>query len=179
MSRVGRKPIPVPSGVNVDVVDRTVKVKGPKGELSYRLLPGLDVGLQDGTLEVRQEDAERSGRAVWGLTRALIANMVVGVSQGYERGLELHGTGYRAELKGQQLVLHLGYSHPIEYNVPKGVNAKIEGSKILLDSIDKQLIGQVAADVRSFRPPEPYNGKGVRFIGEQIRHKAGKTAASG
>ena len=104
--------------------------------------------------------------------------MVVGVSEGYRRGLELHGTGYRAELKGATLVLHLGYSHPIEYPVPKGVTAKVDGSKILLESIDKQLIGQVAADVRSFRPPEPYNGKGVRYEGEHVRHKAGKSAAA-
>jgi large subunit ribosomal protein L6 len=177
MSRVGRKIIPVPSGVSVELADRVVKVKGPKGELNYRLLPGLEVEIGDGTVQVHQNSAEKNARAFWGLTRALINNMVVGVSEGYRKGLELVGTGYRAELKGSNLVLHLGYSHPIEYPIPKGVAAKIEGSKIFLESIDKQLIGQVAADVRSFRPPEPYKGKGVRFEGERVKHKAGKSAA--
>ena len=177
MSRVGKKEIPVPGGVTVELNDRTVKVKGPKGELAYDLLPGLELELEDGTARVKQEDLSKSGRAFWGLTRSLINNMVVGVSEGYKKSLELHGTGYRAETKGTTLVLHLGYSHAIEYNVPKTVSMNIDGSKIHFESADKQLIGQVAAEVRSFRPPEPYNGKGVRYLGEQIRQKAGKTAA--
>jgi len=178
MSRVGRKAIPLPNGVSVELADRVVKVKGPKGELSYRLLSGIDVDIEDGTVQVRHEAKTKEGKAFWGLSRALINNMVVGVSEGYRRALELRGTGYRAELKGQNLVLHLGYSHAIEYPMPQSVIAKVEGPKILLESIDKQLIGQVAADVRSFRPPEPYNGKGVRYDGEQVKQKAGKSAAA-
>jgi large subunit ribosomal protein L6 len=177
MSRVGRKEISLPSGVNVDLDDRVVKVKGPKGELSYRLLPNLDLELEEGKVRITQSDLTKTGRAYWGLTRALINNMVVGVSEGYKRSLELQGTGYRAEVQGQKLVLHIGYSHPVEYPMPKSVNAKVEGPRIHLDSIDKQAVGQVAAEVRSFRPPEPYNGKGVRYLGEQVRQKAGKTAA--
>jgi large subunit ribosomal protein L6 len=178
MSRVGRKEIPIPKGVAVDVVDRTVKVKGPKGELIHSLLPGLGVEHGEGTVAITQQNAERSGRAVWGLTRALIANMVVGVSQGYTRALELRGTGYRAQVQGRTLVLSLGYSHEIRYELPNGVSAAVEGPKIRFESIDKQLIGQVAAEVRAFRPPEPYNGKGVRYEGEQVKQKAGKTAAA-
>jgi large subunit ribosomal protein L6 len=178
MSRVGRKAIPLPNGVSVELADRVVKVKGPRGELSYRLLSGIDVDIEDGTVQVRHEVKTKEGKAFWGLSRALINNMVVGVSEGYRRALELRGTGYRAELKGQNLVLHLGYSHAIEYPMPQSVIAKVEGPKILLESIDKQLIGQVAADVRSFRPPEPYNGKGVRYDGEQVKQKAGKSAAA-
>lgn len=177
MSRVGRKDIPVPSGVNVDLDDRVVKVKGPKGELSYKLLPNLEIELEDGKVKVSQPDLTKAGRAYWGLTRALINNMVVGVTEGYKRSVELHGTGYRAEVQGQNLVLHLGYSHPIQYAMPKTVSAQIDGSRIHFESIDKQAVGQVAAEVRSFRPPEPYNGKGVRYLGEQVRQKAGKTAA--
>ncbi len=178
MSRVGRKPIPVPSGVTVNVEDRVVKVKGPKGDLSYRLLDGMDATVDDGELNVTNNRSDRQGRAFWGLTRSLINNMVVGVTEGYAKDLELIGTGYRAEMKGQTLVLHLGYSHAIEYPMPKEVTTKIEGSKIHFESIDKQSVGQVAAAVRSFRPPEPYNGKGVRYLGEQVKQKAGKTAAS-
>lgn len=179
MSRVGRKEIPIPSGVAVDVNDSVVKVKGPKGELTHYLLPGLGVEENEGKLSVTQQNDDRQGRALWGLTRALIANMVVGVSQGYTKALELRGTGYRAQLQGSTLVLNLGYSHEIRYEVPKGVSAAVDGAKIRFESIDKQLIGQVAAEVRSFRPPEPYNGKGVRYEGEQVKQKAGKTAAAG
>lgn len=179
MSRVGRKLIPVPNGVTVDVTSRVVKVKGPKGELSYALLPGLDIESEGDTIAVKQAAGGREGRAFWGLTRALIANMVIGVSEGYTRALELHGTGYRAQLQGTTLLLNVGYSHEIHYELPKGVSAQVEGSKIKFESIDKQLIGQVAAEVRAFRPPEPYNGKGVRYEGEQVKQKAGKTAAAG
>jgi len=179
MSRVGRKLIPVPNGVTVELADRVVKVKGPKGELSYSLLPGFDVEQNDGNVSITSTSAGREGRAFWGLTRALIANMVAGVSEGYTKALELHGTGYRAQLQGATLVLNLGFSHEIRYDVPKGVSTAIEGSMIKFESIDKQLIGQVAAEVRSFRPPEPYNGKGVRYVGEVVKQKAGKTAAAG
>ncbi len=178
MSRVGRKTISLPEGVSVDLDGRTVKVKGPKGELSYRLLPGLEVGIENGVVSVAQTSTGKTASAMWGLTRALINNMVVGVSRGYQKVLELHGTGYRAELKGNTLMLHLGYSHAIEFPLPKGITTNIEGSKIAFDSIDKQLVGQVAADVRAFRPPEPYKGRGIRFVGEHVRSKAGKSAAS-
>jgi large subunit ribosomal protein L6 len=178
MSRVGRKEISLPAGVAVDVNDRLVKVKGAKGELVHELLPGFGIEVGSAAVKVTTEDpTTKTGKAYWGLTRALINNMVVGVSRGYQKGLELIGTGYRAELKGTTLVLHLGYSHPIEYPLPKTIIAKIEGSRIHFESPDKQLIGQVAAEVRSFRPPEPYNGKGVRYIGEVVKQKAGKTAA--
>ncbi len=178
MSRVGRKAIPLPAGVTLELVDRTVKVKGPKGELRYRLLPGLELEIEDSEARVVQNATDKTASAMWGLTRALINNMVVGVNEGYKKVLEIQGTGYRAELKGSTLVLHLGYSHAIEFPIPKGINTQIEGSKISFDSIDKQLVGQVAADVRSFRPPEPYKGKGVRYLGEQVRTKAGKSAAT-
>jgi len=178
MSRVGRKEISLPTGVAVDVTDRLVKVKGAKGELEHVLLPGLGVEVESSAVKVTTEDpTTKTGKAYWGLTRALINNMVVGVSKGYQKGLELVGTGYRAELKGTMLVLHLGYSHPIQYPLPKMVTARLEGTRIHFESPDKQLIGQVAAEVRSFRPPEPYNGKGVRYIGEVVKQKAGKTAA--
>jgi large subunit ribosomal protein L6 len=178
MSRVGRKEIPIPQGVTVELSDRSVKVKGPKGELVYRLLPGIDLEQEKSVVRVTQQSTDKNASAFWGLSRALINNMIVGVSRGYQRALELRGTGYRAEVSGATLKLHLGYSHPIEYALPKGIATKIDGQKIMFESPDKQLLGQVAAVVRSFRPPEPYNGTGVRYLNEQVRTKAGKTAGA-
>ena len=182
MSRIGKAPIEVPSGVTIDVSDdNVVKVKGPKGELQERIDPALSIKVEDGTLTVERPDDSKRNRSLHGLSRSLINNMVVGVTEGYTRVLEAVGVGYRASNSGQILELSLGYSHPIHFYVPDDVKLATQTDKgkaptITLTSIDKQLVGQIAAKIRSFRKPEPYKGKGVRFQGENIRRKAGKTA---
>ena len=183
MSRIGNAPIPVPSGVTVDVTgENVVKVKGPKGELEQLVDEQLTVNVADGEVTVARPDDTKRNRAMHGLYRSLINNMVVGVSEGYTKVLEAVGVGYRASNSGQLLELSLGYSHPIYFAVPDDVKVetateKGKAPRITLTGIDKQLIGQIAAKIRSFRKPEPYKGKGVRFLGEDIRRKAGKTAA--
>lgn len=183
MSRVGKAPISIPQGVTIDVSKgNLVKVKGPKGELSQQVDPDLSLEIEDGVLTLKRPSEQKRHKAMHGLYRALISNMVVGVTDGYEKVLELVGVGYRASNTGQLLELTLGFSHPIYFMIPEEVKleAKMEkGSnpKVILKSNDKQLIGQVAAKIRAFRKPEPYKGKGVRFEGEEIRRKAGKTAA--
>ena len=183
MSRIGNAPITVPSGVTVDVsAGNLVKVKGPKGELTQQIEPALSVNQEDGTLTVSRPDDSKRNRSMHGLYRSLINNMVVGVTEGYTLSLEAVGVGYRASNTGQLLELSLGYSHPIHFAVPDDVKVetvteKGKAPRINLTSIDKQLVGQIAAKIRSFRKPEPYKGKGVRFVGENIRRKAGKTAA--
>ena len=183
MSRIGKAPITVPQGVTVDVTgDNVVKVKGPKGELTQLIDEQLSVNIADGEVTVARPDDTKRNRAMHGLYRSLINNMVVGVSEGYTRTLEAVGVGYRASNTGQLLELALGYSHPIFFAVPddikvETVTEKGKAPRITLTGIDKQLIGQVAAKIRSFRKPEPYKGKGVRFQGENVRRKAGKTAA--
>lgn len=177
-SRVGKVPIALPKGVQATFKERLVEIKGPKGSLT-RELPAEVTIKQDGDRLLVGSTAEGSGAPrLQGLVRALVANMVHGVSQGYERRLELHGTGYRAEVKGQSMNLALGFSHPIEFPLPKGVSADVpkdsKGTLIILQGADKEVIGQAAATIRSFRPPEPYGGKGVRYQGERIREKAGK-----
>lgn len=182
MSRIGKMPISLPSGVEVNVSKgNMVIVKGPKGELKQDVHPDLSVNIEDGELEVTRPTNQKRHRSMHGLYRSLIDNMVVGVTEGYVKELELIGVGYRCSNKGQLLELQLGYSHPIMFLIPEEVKleAKMEKGKapsIRLESIDKQLIGQVAAKIRSLRPPEPYKGKGVRYKGEEIRRKAGKTA---
>ena len=178
MSRVGRKPISIPSGVEVKVAGRRVTVKGPKGELSREMGEGLSLEIAGGNAQVRQSNVGRVAGALFGLTRALINNMVEGVSKGYQKTLEIHGTGYRAQVQGQKLVMNLGHSHPIEYPLPAGIQASVDQNKIVLVGIDKELLGQVCAEVRRFRPPEPYKGKGVRYLGEHVRRKAGKSAGA-
>ncbi len=178
MSRVGRKVVVVPKGVNVNVSGRNIAIKGPKGELKRELPSGVSVKVDGGSLQVNREDDSRENRAKHGLTRALVANMVTGVTTGFERQLEINGVGYRAEVAGQKLTLALGYSHPVVYEMPKGIGAKIDKNLVILSGSDRELLGEVAAKIRSFRPPEPYKGKGVKYVEETIRRKVGKTGAS-
>lgn len=175
MSRIGKKPIIVPSGVTVDIKDLTVKVKGPKGELVLNLHPKIKVetGSEGLMVKVKREDNKQE-RALWGLFRALINNMVVGVTQGFTRILEINGVGYKAAVTGKKLVLNLGYSHPIEMDIPTGMEAKIEKNVLTITGIDRQAVGQFAAVIRQQRPPEPYKGKGIKYADEVIRRKAGK-----
>jgi large subunit ribosomal protein L6 len=177
MSRIGKLPVPVPSGVDVSLDDRVVTVKGPKGTLSHTVATPIQVAKgEDGSVEVTRPDDERQSRSLHGLTRTLIANMVTGVTEGYEKKLEIVGVGYRVLSKGPtQLEFQLGYSHPITFNAPDGITFTVEGpTKLGVQGIDKQLVGEVAANIRKLRKPEPYKGKGVRYAGEQIRRKVGK-----
>jgi large subunit ribosomal protein L6 len=177
MSRIGKLPIPVPSGVDVTVDDRLVTVKGPKGTLSHTVAAPITVDRgEDGVLEVKRPNDERESRSLHGLTRTLIANMVTGVTDGYEKKLEIVGVGYRVLPKGPtQLEFQLGYSHSITFNAPEGITFTTEGpTKVGVLGIDKQLVGEVAANIRKLRKPEPYKGKGVRYAGEHIRRKVGK-----
>jgi large subunit ribosomal protein L6 len=178
MSRVGNQPIELPQGVEVKVDGDLVRVKGPKGELERRVRPEVAVKLEDGQVVVTRSSDQKQHRAYHGLTRALIANMVEGVSQGYRKALEIVGVGYRADKRGSSLVLNVGYSHEVEYPEPEGVSLTTPSqTQIVVEGIDKQKVGQVAAELRAVRPPEPYKGKGIRYEGEQIRRKAGKTGA--
>lgn len=179
MSRIGKKPIALPSGITVTVRERTVSVKGPKGELKLVLLPEVNVSVQEGKVIVERNEETGAGRARHGLTRALLANMVVGVSRGYEKRLEVIGVGYKAQAKGQSVSLQLGFSHPVEYKAPQGVEIQNDAENkqiLIITGIDKQLVGQVAADIRTLRPPEPYKGKGIRYTDEVVRRKVGKAA---
>lgn len=177
MSRIGKKPVPIPSNVEVAVSGTTVKVKGPKGELSYTFEPSMKVNVDGGELIVARATDEKSDRALHGLTRALIANMIQGVTEGFKKTLEIVGVGYKAEKKGKNLVVTVGYSHPVEYPEPAGITLTTPApTVIVVEGIDKQRVGQVAAELREFRRPEPYKGKGIRYQGEQVRRKAGKTA---
>ena len=180
MSRVGRQPIPIPSGVDVRVQASDVHVKGPKGELQLEAAPPIKVKVDDGSVLVERSTESREVRALHGLVRALIANMVLGVTQGYKKTLELHGTGYRAQLAGRKLVMQLGHSHPVEYSPPQGISLEVENpTTIHIEGIDKNLVGQVAANIRAARPVEVYLGKGIRYRGEYVRRKAGKAGKVG
>ncbi|MBU2213385.1 50S ribosomal protein L6 [Patescibacteria group bacterium] len=180
MSRIGKKPVAIPSGVTVEVTGAVIKVKGPKGELTYAHLPEVSVKVEGGQVQVERKDDLADSRARHGLTRQLVANMIQGVSEGYEKQLEIIGVGYKAQVQGKKLTLNLGHSHPINYPIPGGIEI-IQDEKnksiLIIRGIDKQLVGQVAADIRDFRKPEPYKGKGVRYVGEHVRRKAGKAAA--
>ena len=178
MSRVGRSPIPVPSGVDVSVDDRTVTVTGPQGTLSRSLPGAITVRQEDSSLLVERPDDERHNRALHGLTRSLVANMVTGVTAGFSKELEIVGVGYRAQARGPAAVeLALGFSHPVVVDAPEGVTFEVPvPTRIVVRGIDKQMVGQVAADIRKIRKPEPYKGKGVRYAGERILRKAGKAA---
>lgn len=181
MSRIGAKPVGIPSGVTVEVKSGVVHVKGSKGELKYALLPEVSVAVEGSDVKVMRKEDTADARARHGLTRMLIRNMTVGVSDGYEKKLEIIGVGYKAQVKGKTLVLNLGHSHPVNFAIPAGVEiAQDEKNKniVIIRSIDKQLVGQVASDLRALRPPEPYKGKGVRYLGENVRRKAGKAAAT-
>ena len=175
MSRIGRKPIPVPNGVTVTVDGSAITVKGPKGELSRTLHQDMQVKLEDGTVTVNRPSDQDKHRALHGLTRSLIANMVEGVTQGYRKQLEITGVGYKAEVKPFGLQLALGYSHPVEYRAPVGIKLTApQPTVVVIEGSDKEKVGQVAAEIRQLRKPEPYKGKGVKYQGEQIRRKAGK-----
>ena len=176
MSRIGKLPIEVPSGVDVAIDEQLVTVKGPKGTLSHTVAAPITVERNDGVLEVKRPDDERNSRALHGLTRTLINNMVVGVTDGYEKRLEIVGVGYRVLSKGPtQLEFQLGYSHSITFNAPEGITFAVEGpTRLGVQGIDKQLVGETAAKIRKLRKPEPYKGKGVRYAGEQVRKKVGK-----
>jgi large subunit ribosomal protein L6 len=179
MSRIGKKPIPVPAGVRVAVADGTVRVEGPKGALTQTLPAGVRVALADNQVRVERSDDHRSRRALHGLTRSLIANMVQGVTAGFERKLEIVGIGYRAQLQGRALQLALGYSHPVVFPLPEGVTAEVERQvAITLRAVDKALLGQTAARLRGLRKPDPYKGKGIRYADEYIRRKVGKKAGA-
>jgi large subunit ribosomal protein L6 len=175
MSRIGKKAIPLPKGVTVTVEGNTVRVKGPKGELERTVHPELSIALENNELTVSRPSEETRHKALHGLTRTLVANMVEGTSTGFRKTLELVGVGYKAEARPYGLQLALGYSHPIEYKAPKGIKLTAPvPTQILIDGADKEMVGQVAAEIRSFRKPEPYKGKGIKYQGEQIRRKAGK-----
>ena len=176
MSRIGRLPITVPAGVTVTVDGQAVNVKGPKGELSLTVKAPIEVALEDGTLTVTRPDDERASRSLHGLTRTLISNQIIGVTEGYSKGLEIVGTGYRVQAKGSSLEFALGYSHSITFDPPAGISFEVEGNtKVTVRGIDKQAVGEVAANIRKLRKPEPYKGKGVRYAGEVVRRKAGKS----
>jgi large subunit ribosomal protein L6 len=182
-SRIGKRPVEIPKGVTVTVNPRTVDVKGPKGQLSRPITDTVSIKIDAGRLHVSSTATGRDGSRLQGLMRAIVAGMVKGVSDGYEKILELKGTGYRVEKKGETLHFALGFSHPIAYPVPKGLTATVpadsKGTVLILNGADKELIGQTAAKIRDFRPPEPYAGKGVRYRGEHVREKAGKAGKGG
>jgi large subunit ribosomal protein L6 len=177
MSRIGRKPIPVPDGVTVDVSPGSVSVKGPKGELTQTVDRDMTIALDDGTLTVERPTDRGPHRALHGLTRSLLANMVEGVTAGYERRLEIQGVGYRARLQGKALELSVGLSHPVTVQAPDGIEFEVpQQTEVIVRGIDKQLVGETAARIRRVRPPEPYKGKGIRYAGEHVRRKVGKRA---
>ncbi len=181
MSRIGKLPISVPSGVTINVAESHVKVKGPKGELEFTFHPRVTIELDGSTLKVLRKGEEKADRSLHGVTRTLISNMVEGVSKGFAKQLEIQGVGYRAQLAGAKLTLFLGFSHPIEFIPPKGIQLAIDAEKkniITVSGIDKQLVGEVAAKIREYKKPEPYKGKGIRYVGEYVQRKAGKAAAS-
>lgn len=177
MSRIGKKPIAVPAGVQVEIAADEIVVKGPRGSLRQKLLPGVNVAIQGDAIHVERQSDAKPHRQVHGLMRTLIANMVVGVSTGYRKQLQIVGVGYRVDLDGRDLVLHVGYSHPIRVTPPEGISFAVEGrnDQIVVTGIDKVVVGQVAANIRALRKPEPYKGKGIRYQGEVVRRKAGKT----
>jgi large subunit ribosomal protein L6 len=177
MSRIGKQPIPIPEGVNVDIAPGRVAVKGPRGELTQAVSREMKLELTDGTLTVSRPTDRGPHRALHGLTRSLVANMVEGVTNGYERRLEIQGVGYRARLQGRTLELNVGFSHPVGVEAPEGIEFEVpQPTQVIVRGIDKQLVGETAARIRRMRPPEPYKGKGVRYAGEQIRRKVGKRA---
>ena len=177
MSRVGKEPIEIPQGVEIEIQENRVQVKGPKGTLSQEIHPNLNVTLTEGSMVVTRPSDNPFNRSLHGLTRSLLANMVEGVTKTFEKHLEITGVGYRAEQQGKAIVFQLGYSHPIVLRPPDEITINIEkGTRLTVSGIDKQMVGQVAAKIRSFRPPDPYKGKGIKYEGEYIRRKAGKTA---
>jgi len=179
VSRIGKLPIPIPSKVEVKVEDRQIRVKGPKGELRQVLPAGIQADLSDGILQIRRADDSKSQRALHGLSRALLANAVRGVHEGFTKELEIEGIGFRAQLEGRELTFNLGYSHPVRYKLPQGIDVKVEKQvRMAISGADRQMVGQVAAEIRGLRPPDVYKGKGIRYAGEFIKKKAGKKGAT-
>lgn len=179
MSRIGKKPVAIPAGVKISRDKSTIKVQGPKGLLSIEIPYGVEVSINDGTIEVKTASETRKGKAYHGLVRTLVANMVMGVTVGFQKGLELSGIGYRAEKSGDTLRLVLGFSSPLEYRIPQGIDVKIDKQvNVLVSGIDKQLVGRVAAEIRDLKKPEPYKGKGIRYVGEKVRRKVGKSVGA-
>ncbi len=176
MSRVGKKPIELSDKIKVSFSNQVLTVTGEKGTLSRSIHPAVDLNMDDNALSFSINSTDKKTRSLWGMTRALVANMVTGVSKGFERALEINGIGYRAELKGNAIELNLGYSHPINFPLPEGISASVEKNIIKLSGIDKDLLGYTASSIRRLRPPEPYKGKGVKYAEEHIQRKAGKTA---
>lgn len=174
MSRIGKKEITLPQGVDVSVVDGMVKVKGPKGTLEQGLVDRVGVEVDGAQVNVTRVSDDRRSRSFHGLMRALIANMVTGVTEGFSKGLEIKGIGYKADVSGKTLNMALGFSHPIAYPIPEGINISVDREKVIVQGIDKQLVGAVSADIRSFRPVEPYKGKGIKYVDEYVIRKAGK-----
>lgn len=177
MSRIGKLPVPVPKGVEVKISDGRIEVKGPKGTLTRTIPPRVEVKCENGEITVTRGDDHRESRAMHGLTRALVNNMVVGVTEGFKKDLRIQGVGYRAVLDGKRLKLELGYSHPVLYDFPKGIDITVEKDIVSVTGADKEQVGQTAAEIRAFRKPEPYKGKGVRYVDEQVRLKVGKKNA--
>jgi large subunit ribosomal protein L6 len=178
MSRIGKQPIPIPKGVTVTLEGDTLAVKGPKGELRRKVNPKVRVEVKEDRIVVSVSDDSRESRSFHGLYRVLVSNMVTGVTKGFEKILDIVGVGYKAELTGRTAVFNLGYSHPVQYDLPDGIDAQIDKTRITLSGIDKELLGKAAAKIRSFKKPEPYKGKGIKYIDEVIRRKAGKAGAS-
>ena len=180
MSRIGKMPIPVPKGVDVQIGDEAVRVKGPKGLLQVKRLPGIAVALDDGAINITRADDDPQSRSFHGLLRALLANATTGVSEGWSKELEIVGIGYRAEKQAQSVVFNLGYSHPIDFAIPQGIEIDVDAktNRVKVIGIDRQQVGQVAAEIRALRPPEPYKGKGIRYADERVRTKAGKQGAT-
>ncbi len=178
MSRIGKKPIEIPQGVEIKIDGQKVLVKGLKGELSFEVRPEIKVETKEGKVLVSPQIETKSTKAFWGLTRALLQNMIKGVTEGYEKKLEMEGVGYKANLEGQNLVLNVGFSHSVKIEAPEGIKFAVEKNMITVSGIDKGLVGQTAAKIRKVRPPEPYKGKGIRYVGEQIRRKEGKRAVA-
>jgi large subunit ribosomal protein L6 len=178
MSRIGKKPVTLPKGVTLQVQGNTVAVKGPRGELRRSLHPEMEIGFADNQFTVTRPSEEKRHKALHGLTRTLVQNMVDGVSKGFSKTLEIQGVGYKAEAKPYGVNLIVGYSHPVKYEAPKGIKISVDNNTVVkIEGADKELVGQVAAELRSVRPPEPYKGKGIRYQGEHVRRKAGKTGA--
>jgi large subunit ribosomal protein L6 len=179
MSKIGKKPLALPKGVELKLQDAMVSVKGPKGELKTRVRPEVSIEIKEGAVWVKRQNESRLAHALHGTYRSLLKNMIVGVTDGYEKKLELVGVGYKAEVKGKTLVLSLGFSKPVEFPLPEAVQASVDKNIISIRGIDKQAVGEVASEIRALRPPEPYQGKGIRYVGEYVRHKAGKAAVAG
>ncbi|MEX0750843.1 MAG: 50S ribosomal protein L6 [Dehalococcoidia bacterium] len=180
MSRIGKLPVPIAKGVQVEIDGQAVKVKGPKGELHRDFPAGISLRLDDSQVNVERADDEKRTRALHGLSRSLLANMVIGVSDGFTKTLELQGVGYRVTQSGDKVTLAVGFSHPVEVAPPEGIQLEVEGNnRVHVRGIDKELVGQVAANIRKVRKPEPYKGKGIRYLGERVRRKAGKAGKAG